>query len=119
MNDYHLLEERLKELSSRRKVLEKKSQMRQNTLQEFERQRDFSTRSMYSNLENENIRAKARNNKFLEDVDSTLLTLAATRQGKQEFHAQSGRYSCSHIAARYVLLANYRDCSTSVIYCFK
>jgi hypothetical protein len=69
-------------LSSRRKVLEKKSELRQATLNEFERIKLINTRNTYQELEKQNEDARLRNQKFLNHVNNTVENLAVYRSNQ-------------------------------------
>jgi hypothetical protein len=79
MNDYYLLEERLKELSHRRKILDRKAEMRQSTLSQFDRLKETNTNLLQEELERSNQEARLRNQRFLQHMNITIDTLAACR----------------------------------------
>ena len=69
------LEERLKDLSTRRKILEQKSQLREATLAEFRCIKVESIVRLRNSLEKNNSAARERNSNILRELDITLASM--------------------------------------------
>jgi hypothetical protein len=119
MNDYYLLEERLKELSSRRKVLEKKSELRQATLNEFERIKLINTRNTYQELEKQNEDARLRNQKFLNHVNNTVENLAVYRSNQHSSESGECLLQVTHAfcSFSYLFFVRSRHYRTVIEHC--
>lgn len=67
--DFYAIEDQLKELSQRRKILEQKSILREATIAEFQCLKKESLARLKNNIEKNNMAARERNRKLLSEVD--------------------------------------------------